>query len=52
VFGATGAAAKLGIPRSTLDSKITSPEIDKKPLQDSVGNLRAGDGCHYRLLPY
>ena len=29
VFGATGAAAKLGIPRSTLESKIKSLKIDK-----------------------
>jgi transcriptional regulator with GAF, ATPase, and Fis domain len=30
VFGPTGAAARLGIPRSTLESKIKSLEIDKK----------------------
>jgi formate hydrogenlyase transcriptional activator len=29
VSGATGAAAKLGIPRSTLESKIRSLQIDK-----------------------
>jgi formate hydrogenlyase transcriptional activator len=29
VFGATGAAAKLGIPRSTLESKIKALKIDK-----------------------
>jgi len=29
VFGPTGAAAKLGIPRSTLESRIKSLEIDK-----------------------
>jgi PAS domain S-box-containing protein len=29
VFGATGAAAKLGIPRSTLESRIRSLKIDK-----------------------
>jgi formate hydrogenlyase transcriptional activator len=29
VFGPTGAAAKLGIPRSTLESKIRSLKIDK-----------------------
>jgi formate hydrogenlyase transcriptional activator len=29
VFGSTGAAAKLGIPRSTLESKIKSLRIDK-----------------------
>jgi formate hydrogenlyase transcriptional activator len=29
VFGTNGAAAKLGIPRSTLESKIRSLKIDK-----------------------
>jgi len=29
VFGPMGAAAKLGIPRSTLESKIKSLKIDK-----------------------
>jgi transcriptional regulator with GAF, ATPase, and Fis domain len=29
VFGASGAAARLGIPRSTLESKIRSLKIDK-----------------------
>jgi transcriptional regulator with PAS, ATPase and Fis domain len=29
VFGSTGAAARLGIPRSTLESKIRSLKIDK-----------------------
>jgi len=29
VFGPTGAAAKLGIPRSTLESKIRSLKIDR-----------------------
>jgi len=29
VSGPTGAAAKLGIPRSTLESKIKSLKIDK-----------------------
>jgi PAS domain S-box-containing protein len=29
IFGPNGAAAKLGIPRSTLESKIRSLEIDK-----------------------
>jgi DNA-binding NtrC family response regulator len=29
IFGPTGAAAKLGIPRSTLESKIQSLKIDK-----------------------
>jgi formate hydrogenlyase transcriptional activator len=30
VFGPSGAAAKLGMPRSTLESKIRSLKIDKK----------------------
>jgi formate hydrogenlyase transcriptional activator len=29
VFGPSGAAAKLGMPRSTLESKIRSLKIDK-----------------------
>jgi len=29
VFGPTGAAGKLGIPRSTLESKIKSLKINK-----------------------
>ena len=29
VFGPSGTAAKLGIPRSTLESKIRSLKIDK-----------------------
>jgi DNA-binding NtrC family response regulator len=29
VFGPTGAAAKLGVPRSTLESKIKALKIDK-----------------------
>jgi DNA-binding NtrC family response regulator len=29
VYGPSGAAAKLGIPRSTLESKIRSLKIDK-----------------------
>jgi len=29
VFGPSGAAAKLGIPRSTLESKIRSLKINK-----------------------
>ena len=29
IFGPTGAAVKLGIPRSTLESKIRSLKIDK-----------------------
>jgi formate hydrogenlyase transcriptional activator len=30
IAGPTGAAAKLGIPRQTLDSKIASLGIDKQ----------------------
>jgi formate hydrogenlyase transcriptional activator len=33
VSGPTGAAAKLGIPRSTLESKIRSLKIDKNRLK-------------------
>jgi formate hydrogenlyase transcriptional activator len=32
VFGPSGAAARLGIPRSTLESKIRALRIDKEPL--------------------
>jgi formate hydrogenlyase transcriptional activator len=35
VFGPTGAAAKLGIPRSTLESKIRSLRIDKNRFRNS-----------------
>jgi formate hydrogenlyase transcriptional activator len=37
VFGPTGAAAKLGIPRSTLESKIKSLKIDKNRFRTSTG---------------
>jgi DNA-binding NtrC family response regulator len=37
VFGPTGAAAKLGIPRSTLESKIRSLKIDKNRFRTSPG---------------
>jgi transcriptional regulator with PAS, ATPase and Fis domain len=38
VFGPTGAAAKLGIPRSTLESRIKSLKIDKNRFKtDSQG---------------
>lgn len=30
VFGLSGAAAKLGLPPSTLDSKIRTLQIDKR----------------------
>jgi transcriptional regulator with GAF, ATPase, and Fis domain len=33
VFGPRGAAAKLGVPRSTLESKIRSLKIDKRRFQ-------------------
>src|SRR6266849_2294832 len=35
IFGRTGAAAKLGIPRSTLESKIRSLKIDKNRFRTS-----------------
>ena len=35
VFGPSGAAAKLGIPRSTLESKIRSLKIDKNRFRTS-----------------
>jgi len=35
IFGPTGAAAKLGIPRSTLESKIKSLKIDKNRFRAS-----------------
>ena len=34
IFGPQGAAAKLGIPRSTLESKIRSLKIDKNRFRD------------------
>jgi len=37
VFGPTGAAAKLGIPRSTLESKIRSLKIDKNRFRTIPG---------------
>jgi PAS domain S-box-containing protein len=37
VFGPTGAAAKLGIPRSTLESKIRSLKIDKNRFRTKPG---------------
>ena len=40
VSGPTGAAAKLGIPRSTLESKIRSLKIDKNRFRAAFGNLR------------
>jgi formate hydrogenlyase transcriptional activator len=35
IFGPTGAAAKLGIPRSTLESKIKTLKIDKNRFRTS-----------------
>jgi DNA-binding NtrC family response regulator len=35
IFGPKGAAAKLGIPRSTLESKIQSLKIDKNRFRTS-----------------
>jgi formate hydrogenlyase transcriptional activator len=35
IFGPTGAAAKLGIPRSTLESKVRSLKIDKNRFRTS-----------------
>ena len=37
VFGPTGAAAKLGIPRSTLESKIRSLKISKNRFRPRAG---------------
>jgi formate hydrogenlyase transcriptional activator len=37
VFGPSGAAAKLGIARSTLESKIQSLHIDKKRFKGHPG---------------
>ena len=37
IFGPTGAAAKLGIPRSTLESKIRSLKIDKNRFRTEPG---------------
>ena len=36
VFGPSDAAAKLGIPRSTLESKIRSLKIDKNRFKSST----------------
>jgi formate hydrogenlyase transcriptional activator len=37
VFGPSGAAAKLGIPRSTLESKIRSLKMDKNRFKSPTG---------------
>jgi PAS domain S-box-containing protein len=36
VFGPSGAAAKLGVPRSTLESKVRSLKIDKNRFKTAV----------------
>jgi formate hydrogenlyase transcriptional activator len=36
VYGPSGAAAKLGIPRSTLEHKIRSLKIDKNRFRTSL----------------
>jgi formate hydrogenlyase transcriptional activator len=38
VFGPRGAAAKLGIPRSTLESKIRSLKINKNHFKNSTND--------------
>jgi len=38
VFGPSGAAVKLGMPRSTLESKIRSLKIDKNRFKTPLGN--------------
>jgi DNA-binding NtrC family response regulator len=37
IFGPSGAAARLGIPRSTLESKILSLNIDKNRFKPPLG---------------
>jgi len=39
VSGSSGAAAKLGIPGSTLESKIKSLKIDKNRFRPLLGSL-------------
>ena len=39
VSGPSGAAAKLGVPQSTLDSKIKSLKIDKQHFKSTQPNL-------------
>ena len=36
MYGPSGAAAKLGMPRSTLESKIRSFKINKKRFKTAV----------------
>jgi len=42
IFGPKGAAAKLGIPRSTLESKIRSLKIDKNRFRTSALAIDSG----------
>jgi DNA-binding NtrC family response regulator len=37
VYGPEGAAAKLGIPRTTLESKIKSLKINKNRFKPDIG---------------
>jgi len=46
VFGPEGAAARLGIPRSTLESKIKSLKIDKNRFR----TLSEIEGSRSRLV--
>jgi DNA-binding NtrC family response regulator len=41
IFGPSGAAVKLGIPRSTLDSRITSLHINKRRFREQPWESRA-----------
>jgi formate hydrogenlyase transcriptional activator len=41
VFGPTGAARRLGIPRSTLESKIRALRIDKSRFRHSTAKMEA-----------
>jgi formate hydrogenlyase transcriptional activator len=38
VFGPTGAAVRLGVPRSTLESRIRALKIDKRRFRATSGN--------------
>ena len=52
VFGPTGAAAKLGIPRSTLESKIKSLNIDKNRFKmDPVEGKKGYRNCVICRVP-
>jgi formate hydrogenlyase transcriptional activator len=41
IFGPSGAAVKLGIPRSTLESRITSLHINKRRFHEQPWESRA-----------